>query len=123
MRRVKFKVVSVSHGRRYSAYAEGNYNLYYLKDEIVRAREGTLGIAVFRTRYFAERFCSERSMVNRLKIIRVRPVGRGKNVRIISRFTCPSSLNRFYERYRPYSIKTMNPPCGTMFYPAVEVLE
>ena len=99
MRRVKFKVVCIGYqGTRRSAYAEGMYDLYYPKDEIVRAKEDTLGIAVFRTRKYAERFCSVRSTAIRLKIIRVRPVGRGKTVNTISRFTNPSSLRCFYER-------------------------
>ena len=123
MRRIKFKVVHIDYrGIRTSAYAEGSYSLCYLQGTIVRARRNTVGVAVFRTRRDAERFTSHFSVFRRLKIIRVRPIGRGKTVNIISYFTSPYSLASFYKRVS-HSVETRKPPPGTIFYPAVEVLE
>ena len=117
MRRVKFKVVYVSNDdKRYSAFAKGKYNLYYPKGAIVRAREGTLGVAVFETRYQAESFQRRRPY----EIIRVRPIGRGKIVDFIYRNQSETGLDKFYNKNLAPSMVS---PCGTVFYPAVEVLE
>ena len=121
MRKVKFKVVKVDyHGRRHSIFAKGSYSLEYPKDVTVRAIPGTLGVAVFGMRRQAENF-----LVSGLdqKIIRVRPVGRGKIVKFVCDYPTEKYLDVFY-RYRSTIQKnlTWTPP-GTMFYPAVEVIE
>ena len=122
MRKVKFKVVHVDYkGIKTSAYAQGSYSLCYSQGTIVRARRNTVGVAVFQTRRDAERFVSCFSGFRKLKIIRVRPVGRGKTVNIISHFTNPDTLASFY--IRVHSVETRKPPPGTIFYPAVEVIE
>ena len=118
MRKVKFKVVFVDiGGRRHSAFASGKYNLDYSKNSVVKARKGTFGIAVFETRYQAESF-QERLPY---KIIRVRPVGRGKAVKLVCGNQSEFELDNFYNK-RLMSL-TILPPLGTIFYPAVEVLE
>jgi len=125
MRRVKFKVVDVfDRGKRCSIYARGKYSLDYVKGTIVRAIKGTLGVAVFKTRKQAENF----SDCNYHKIIRVVPVGRGRTVKIVSRGLDPLSFNYFYIYRRkrggyPFDVKIISPPPGTVFYPAVEVIE
>ena len=117
MRKVKFKVVYVSNGgRRHSAFASGKYNLDYSKYSIVKARKGTFGIAVFETRYQAESF-QERLPY---KVIRVRPIGRGKTVVRICGSPSEHDLDSFYNKRLSASL--ISPP-GTMFYPAVEVLD
>ena len=119
MRKVKFKVVRISgRGRRYSVFAEGDYELQYLKGSIVRAREETLGVAVFKTRKQAKSF-QDRYML--LEIIRVRPIGRGKTVKYICTDPTEFQLGRFYRTNSSVRISPI--PLGTMFYPAVEVLE
>jgi len=124
MRRVKFKVVTIdSRGRRESAFAGGRYSLEYPKGKVVRAKEGTLGVAVFETWEQAEDF-----RVSRLcqKTIHVRPVGRGKTVEIICFAAHEEELDVFYskkyrDRKRDLTMKEI--PTGTIFYPAVEVLD
>jgi len=128
VRKVKFKVVAINGiicGRRFSAFAEGNYALDYPRGAIVRAREGTLGIAVFETWKQADDF---RVSYEYQEIVRVRPIGRGKVVKYIASVSCEADLDVFYEyrekqaAFRRYSVKREVPP-GTIFYPAVEVLE
>jgi len=120
MRRIKFKVVEVFYyGRRYSVFARDSYSLEYPKG-IVRAREGTLGIAIFRTRRQAENF-----LVNRLdqEIIRVRPIGRGKTVEFVCDFPTEGYLDSFYRHKNTMRRHLTRTPPGTIFYPAVEVLD
>lgn len=116
MKRVKFKVVR--RGRRLSLFAEGSYRLEYLKGSIVRARRGTLGVAVFKTRKQAEDF-QEKYMF--LEIIHVRPIGRGRTVRSICSDPSEIQLDTFYYGEIPVRISPV--PSGTIFYPAVEVLD
>lgn len=122
MRRVKFKVVSIDYeGKRSSAFTRGNYSLDYPENSIVRARTGTLGVAVFKTRKQAEYFLRTASRIV-LRIIRVYPVGRGKTVKVVCDYPMECSLDNFYNEEERLYIP-MAPPRGTIFYPAVEVLE
>ena len=119
MRRIKFKVVYVSNGgKRYSVLAGGNYRLDYSENSIVRAREGTLGVAVFKTRKQADAFHKGRP---NQEIICVRPVGRGKTVKSVCGNQSEIELDNFYDK-RLMSL-TILPPLGSIFYPAVEVLD
>jgi len=127
MRRVKFKVVRKIGERRFSAYVRGAYRLNYSKDAIVRAKEGALGVAVFGRKEEAKTFCDRRSF---FKIVRVLPVGRGRTVKVISNNQSDRLLDIFYRYIAKYQgiprssiLIPMAPPRGTMFYPAVEVLE
>jgi len=126
MRRVKFKAVRVVGERRVSAYARGAYCLNYLKDSVVRAREETLGIAVFGRRSDAEKFCYR--TVTKFNIIRVLPVGRGRTVEMVSQSTYMldifySDIVKHHRIPRDPNLILMKPPRGTIFYPAVEVIE
>ena len=122
MRRVKFKVVSVINGgERCSAFAKGIYNLFYPKGTTVTAREESLGVAVFKTKRQAKTFIEGARRDLPLKIIRVRPVGRGKIVDNIAAAGGSYTLKLFY-RESGYLYK-VKPPLGTVFYPAVEVLD
>jgi len=127
MRKVKFKVVRKIGERRVSAYAQGSYNLDYPKDAIVRAMGGTLGVAVFGRKIEAEIFCSRCSGMDLFEIVRVLPIERGKTVKKLSRSQSVYMLDIFYgaiEINRScYDLTPMVPPPGTMFYPALKVLE
>ena len=124
MRKVKFKVVRTDYGISCSVYAEGKYCLKFLKGTIARARKRTFGVAVFETRGQAEMFIKGYFLSANVKIIRVRPVGRGSTVNVISSSVTSTSLDYFYGRINKlYEVNTTNPPSGTIFYPAVEVLE
>jgi len=113
--------VSLFHGgRRVSAFARGNYSLDYRKGTTVTAVQNTLGIAVFKTRKQADRFMMVSVPVLPFQRIRVRPIGRGKNVEFVCRSIDESDLDIFYSGEDGIIMK---PPPGTMFYPAVEVLE
>ena len=121
MGKVKFKVVRISgRGRRYSVFAEGDYELQYPKGSIVRAREESLGVSVFRTRKQAELF-QDRYLL--LEIIRVRPIGRGKTVKYICTEPTEFQLGRFYSLCGSSSVRVSPVPSGTIFYPEVEVLD
>jgi len=120
MRRVKFKVIRIYNGRRYSTFAEGSYSLEYPKGTIVRAREETRGVAVFRTKKQAEYF---RDNYINLTIIHVRPIGRGRDVRLICSDPSESQLNAFYRDRVQNFVMVSDVPPGTIFYPAVEVLD
>jgi len=129
MRRIKFKVVNIEcKGRRYSSFTRGSYKLEYPENTIVRAREETLGVAVFKTRKQAEIFVAKPhsylSFKLPFKIIHVRPIGRGKNVKFVRDFPSEVGLGEFYSLKRPaQSCRLVRPPSGTIFYPAVEVLD
>lgn len=123
MRRVKFKLIRISHsGRRHSIFAEGSYDLEYPKGAIVRAREETLGVSVFKTRKQAESF---QDRYFDLTVIRVRPMGRGRTVRLICTEPRELQLDIFYScrKYTEVFVRESRVPPGTMFYPAVEVLD
>jgi len=118
MRKVKFKVVRTICGKRYSAFISGWYGLEYPGGTIVRAREETLGVAVFKTKRQAEEFIEERKS---LKIIHVRPIGRGKTVKLICDVIFEEDIRLFYNNRKKTYLRTV--PSGTIFYPAVEVLD
>jgi len=124
MRKVKFKVVRKDGVLRVSAFASGLYALKYPKNTIVRAMPGTLGVAVFRRRSEAKKFCEGRCF---FEIVRVLPIGRGRNVKEVCRDQSMYMLDMFYgsEEINSscYDLTPMAPPPGTIFYPAVEVLE
>ncbi len=121
MRKVKFKVVNINcSGRRFSAFAEGSYSLQFPKGSIVRAREETLGVSVFKTRKQAESFQNRYFL---LKIIRVCPIGQGKTVKLICSDTREFDLDAYYSISGNMIVRKSLVPTGTIFYPAVEVLD
>jgi len=126
MRKVKFKVVRKIGERRKSAFTRGNYSLDYPENSIVKARKGTLGIAVFRTRKQAREFLEKsHGFYLFFKTIRVCPIGRGKTVKYICDYPSEPFLDKFYScrRRRDSFFRLAISPPGTMFYPAVEVLD
>jgi len=118
MRKVTFKVVRTICGKRYSAFISGRYGLEYPKSAIVRARAETLGVAVFKTKRQAEEFRGERKS---LQIIHVNPIGRGKTVKFICEVIFEEDLRLFYNNKKSSYLRMV--PSGTIFYPAVEVLD
>ena len=122
MRRVKFKVIDIKFGSgRHSAFAKGKYELEYPVGTIVRCVEGTFGVSVFKTKRQAESFRSRRTF---LKVIRVCPIGRGKTIRILSSHISELGLKNFYIK-KEYTSRGDGriAPSGTIFYPAVKVLD
>jgi len=124
MRKVKFRLVIVDNKGRHSIFAKDGYELEYPVGSIVRAREGTFGVSVFKTKKQAERFRGK-YFESHFKMIRVRPIGRGKVVKLICTSQNEIDLNVFYRQnlYRFIVKATQTPPPGTIFYPAVEVLD
>ena len=130
MRKIKFKVVMVDGlGCRTSYYAQGKYSKIYNKGEVVTAEKHTIGIAVFKTKQYAEKF-QDRGYVG--QIIRVEPIGRGKTFSLINGSQGESSLDSFYQKltkwpsyydYFNFTTNKITPPEGTIFYPAVKVLD
>lgn len=122
-RKVKFKVVS---RHRQSCYAggyhyQGRYCRTYNVGRVVTAEPGTLGLMVFLRKKDAEAFISHTGVLHGpAKILRILPIGRGKNIDRI----CPTQnevdLNLFY---KVPNYCTISAPPGTMGYPAVKMLD
>lgn len=124
MRKVRFKVVITN--RRISYYAQGKYCKIYNKGETVTAEKHTIGIAVFKRKQNAEKFI-DRHVVG--QIITVEPIGRGKTFSLVFGSQDEDSLNFFYHelskcpKFLDFAINRSITPKGTIFYPAVEVLD
>ena len=116
---IRYKVVLEDRG---STFAQGRYRLKYIKDEIVKAVKGTLGIMVFKRRCQAEHY--RRKYLDYSKtgiILRVEPLSRGKTVRVASSLFRGVDLDLFYSGgYYPYTYPT---PAGTICYDRVKVLD
>lgn len=123
------------------------YILEYHKGKIVKAIKGTVGIMCFSAKIYAQDFMTDqhRSFMHhlqRLMVIKVRPIGKVKHPRQISGFLSPLVINDFYKRFKKINefrpsdkeIKDNNgrfgssriwickPPKGTVCYNSVEVL-
>ena len=134
---IRYKVVRLYVDVAYSCYAGGNYQLAYKKDTIVTAEGGTMGLAVFETRYHAQSFLrDEFSFDSPYKIIRVNPIGRGKRYHFACNAQDTVSLDKFYHEYAnnlslflkispslESYIHILTMPTGTIFYQQVRVLE
>ncbi len=116
---IRYKVVLEDRG---STFAQGKYRLKYIKNEIVKAVEGTLGIMVFKRRSEAEYYKRRYINYNMTGIIlRVEPLSRGRNVYTVSSLFMSVELDLFYSGdYYPY---TYSPPSGTICYDKVKVLD
>ncbi len=129
MRRVKFKAVRIVKRKRLSIFTRGSYTLDYPENSVVRAIEGTLGVAVFKTRKQSEEFLKKTlGPYQSFKTIRVRPIGRGRTVKYVCDYPSEAALNKFYSyssyRKRLAGFRRLStPPPGTIFYPEVEVLD
>ena len=108
-----------------SMYAEGIYCKMYEKETIVNAVPGTFGIMTFDTFLNASEFLGEKKG----KIIKVRPIGRGKRIKFISAGQYEGAIRRFYEdqfyknSFPQFSSNLSPVPKGTICYQSVEVLE
>lgn len=124
MRKTRFKVVITN--RRISYYAQGKYCKIYNKGEIVTAEKHTIGIAVFKRKQNAEKFL-DRHVVG--QIITVEPIGRGKTFDFVFGSQDEDSLDFFYRellecpKFLDFAISRTTTPKGTVFYPAVKVLD
>ena len=121
---IKYKVVGLF--TRCSCFAQGKYRLFYGENTTVISRKETFGIAVFEREYQAKNFIetmfgNDDFVKKSHKIIHVKPIGRGKHHCFVSSTQFDFDLDRFYN-HGSYCEKIKVPP-GTIFYPAVEVLD
>lgn len=115
-RRYKYKVTRETN---YSFAAPGEYGRFYEKDTNVYAKNGTLGIMVFKRLKDAEQFIKlERMKREFIKIKKVIPIGRGHTPKHIAAYV---NLDEFYDPQR--TVATQTPPPGTICYPGVFVCE
>ena len=116
---IRYKVVLED---RSSTFAQGKYRLEYIKDGIVKAVRGTLGIMVFKRRHQAEHYKRKYLDYSMTGIIlRVKPLSRGKTVRLASSLFRDVDLDLFYSgNHYPY---TYPAPPGTICYDKVKVLD
>lgn len=116
-RKFKYKVVKRRSNKSIVINARSKYCLTYIKDTIVKAPEGTLGIMVFKTKKDAELFaeCHDDNSI----IKKVVPIGRGRSPETISRKVGTRELNEFYKTGSMIQV----PPSGTICYPEVIVVD
>ena len=107
---IRYKVV---RDDRTSCSIKGTYQLKYKKNKTVKAAENSLGIFCFKRKMDAEDFIG---MIPDLKIIRVKPIGKGKIPKEIGIVTM---ISKFYLGKGITHII----PSGTICYPAVLVLD
>jgi len=118
MRKCKYKVVTEKN-KSCSVAPHSIFCLYYKKDTNVFALEETLGVMVFKQRYFAQKFIEEYDFVGKWKIKRVIPIGRGKKPVAISYSPLAIDLRKFYKGIG----LDHSPPIGTICYPGVYVVD
>ena len=118
---IRYKVVKKK--TRMSCMVNGNskYALQYLPETIVTAKEGTLGIMTFTSKYRAELFMTIGFNGYDFECIKVEAIGRGTCPHEIANHTDTDSLEYFYDN--PGTTWVGKPPLDTMCYPAVKVLE
>lgn len=107
---------------RTSTFAQDKYRLEYIKDTIVKAIKGTLGIMVFKRRREAEHYKREYLDYGKTgMILRVETLSRGKSVHLASSLFKSSDFDMFYSGdYYPFTYPS---PPGTMCYDRVRVLD
>lgn len=123
------------------------YILEYHKGKTVKAIRGTVGIMCFEAEICAQDFMTDQHRsfslhIQRLMIIKVRPIGKAKYPRQISGVLSPVAISDFYKRFKKINefkpsdeeIEDNNirlgsdrlwiagPPKGTVCYNSVEVL-
>jgi len=113
---------------RMSAIINGRskYGRLYKKGETVYAESHTLGIMCFKTQEEAENFARDLSGWNyhhtkNFKVVRVKPIGKGKKINYISKFLTTNSLDTFYSDVRESVMATA--PNGTFGYNGVVVVD
>jgi len=104
-------------------FDDSRYMKYYEKGHITKAEPDTLGIFVFHQRKQAKKWV-EKSVNRWYKILRVRPIGKGKTPKFIGMWYTVRNLNQFYSiHYCNFLTHNTEIPTGTICYPAVEVLD
>lgn len=121
---IRFRVVKSNRG---SLLAGGRYYRDYLRNSVIKAEPGTLGVFVFERRIDADRFAkgcrwekgSDKSWPF---TVRVQGIGKGRKLagEVISQSMAIVDLDEFYRGVA--LCRTMMPPPGTMVYDAVKVL-
>ena len=114
---MKTVVYKVTYERN-SMFAEGKYRREYLRGKVTRAMEGTLGLTCFETKEDVAAFCGANPSFGR--VLKVRGIGKPSHPKAISPFYQERALDDFYEGE---TVPTVPPPSGTVYYPAVLVLE
>ncbi len=132
---IRYKVVNKD--TRFSALITvEKYRLQYVKDKIVEALSGTLGVMVFKRKWQAQRFIDIFFTPNERKnlmIVRVEVFNKGRTPRYVSRWiNLPGDLNNFYlynykdKQYIDNCINMMTisvPIKGTLCYDRVKVID
>lgn len=95
----------------------------YEKNKIVRAIHGSFGIFTFKRRYQADNYIKSSIYPNNYFIIRVKPIGKGKNIKKIIFPEYYQSAEKFSNplKYKDYLVDIG--ANGVIGYPAVEVLD
>ncbi len=147
---VVHKVVTENDRYSFSYFHQTEVNTYileYHKGKIVKAIKGTVGIMCFEKEMYAKAFIRDqhscfRQHIQRLIIIKVRPIGKVKYARQVSGVLSPDAIDDFYKRFKTINIFRPSdkeikdnynrfgsarlwisePPQGTVCYDEVEVL-
>jgi len=135
---IRYKIVS-THGRKRLSclVTEGSLSKNYRKGSIVKANRLTAGIATFKTKKQAKSWLmyGDHAYITHPQIIRVKPIGKGKEHKeILRNLICFSSLFHLKGRviksiwdkiipHRPSQYHGGNHIDGSIWYPAVEVLD
>ena len=90
----------------------------YFRGKVVRGAPGTLGIMCFPTKAYAERFKRHMRCEDKVKIIKVRGIGKPRKVNLVVR-----ACGNYPWRLTGDSGVIANAPKGTVAYETVEVLE
>jgi len=114
---IRYKVVT--DDRKSMNRSCGSYELEYIRETKVFGKEGTLGVFCFKTKKDATEFILANEYTRSkygLRILRVRPIGRGKVPKYVLSGNIQTSI--LVDDYTD-----SEPPKGTICYPAVEVLD
>jgi len=116
---IRYKIVCKD---RTSLFTDPPYKFKYIKGKIITAKDETFGIFTFKTLIDVEKFSSF-SLKTNISVLKVRPIGRGKVPKLISRYITSRKISNFYKDSYPSLFNIMSPPQGTICYKSVEVLE
>jgi len=113
---IRWKVTT--KGRESSiVYDIPKYKKLYHKGTIVKATENTLGIMTFETDTYAKHFAQDTGLI----ILKVKPIGKGSRPKGVAFGLNEKTIDLFYSR-NMLELE-VEPPKGTICYPAVEMLE
>lgn len=117
---VRYRVVD---SNRRSLFVSGKYRFIYRKGEVVSAVLGSVGIFCFKTLRGAQVFLSK-FVPSYGKILRVKPLSKGRTPKTICQFTRELSIDAFYENSE-YSIpvKETQGLQDLICYQKIEVLD